>query len=70
MSTWVTEYSHGAEYVENLDGVSWADAPRPRWWHRCRAQTTAMLDRAFISRCACGASRVNGGWWYGRNSRG
>lgn len=42
-------------YVEHLDGVPWHEAPIPRRWHRCRAQTTAWDRGRRVLRCACGA---------------
>lgn len=68
---YVVEYEN-LEYcltVKNLDGVSWADAPLPRRWHRCWAQTVCMDRGTFIARCACGAMQMNGDGWGLRNER-
>lgn len=60
-------------FIEDLDGVSWREAPIPRRWHRCWAQTRGVIGGDFIMRCACGAIR-RGQWverplWIGRNVR-
>ena len=58
------------DYISNLDGVSFLDAPIPRKWHRCKIQTTARLSTCTIHRCACGALRVGViGFWNHKNSR-
>lgn len=60
--------------IANLDGVFWGDAPLPRRWHACWAQTRGW-DRAddglmVIFRCACGAIRALGDpRWSDKNSR-
>lgn len=51
--------------IVHVDGVPWHEAPRPRWLHRCRAQTTGMG----VARCACGAISGPAGYWMERNSR-
>lgn len=62
--------------VMHLDGVAWHDAPLPRRWHRCWAQTQGSVDGlTWIERCACGATRRSPGMlespgpWTGRNDR-
>lgn len=55
--------------AENLDGVWWHAAPKPRRWHRCKPQTRGRLDGRTIERCACGAVRIDGHQWFERNSR-
>jgi hypothetical protein len=62
--------------VECVDGVWWHEAPAPRRWHRCRAQTRALMTSAvdrrplYIERCACGAIREGArGLWWERNNR-
>ena len=51
--------------------MDWESAPRPPRLHRCRPWTRgtcpARLD--YIERCACGARRIDGGPWEGRNTR-
>lgn len=67
---WVREYSNGAEYLDNLNGVSWTDASVPRPLHRCKPQTRAFLLGDYVERCACGAVSFDGdGLWIERNSR-
>lgn len=59
--------------IEHLDGVKHSDAPRPRRWHRCRAQSRGYLGEGFtyVERCACGALKIGRfGAWGERNSRG
>ena len=53
----------------HLNGVPWFEAPTPRRWHRCRAQTIGWLGFEQVERCACGAIR-GGGYrtWLERNS--
>lgn len=69
---WVRSYEALGEYVEDLGGVSWADAPRPRRWHRCYPHTRGLfVGFGMTERCACGAARLDGdGPWINRNSRG
>lgn len=55
--------------VEHRDGVPWDQAPTPRRWHRCKAQTVEWYPETKRERCACGATRDRGGQWVGRNSR-
>ncbi len=66
---WKRFYEDGIYYAENLGGVEWADAPIPRRWHRCRAQSRAYFNTGYIERCACGAYRQNLTFWLDRNSR-
>ena len=51
------------------EGIPWNVAPRPRRWHRCKPQTTGMVQATIIDRCACGAIRLGGRIWTERNSR-
>lgn len=65
---WVRTYEDGADWSESIGGVMWNDAPLPRWWHRCRAQTRAQLGMGYAERCACGAASLTpAGPWLGRN---
>jgi hypothetical protein len=73
--TWVTEFEDGLEFVVNLDGVSWMDAPAPPRQHECVAQTRGAFGGAFghkvVERCACGGIRVaDDGRWIERNHKG
>lgn len=55
--------------LSHRDGVPWWEAPRPRWWHRCKPQTIGYHN-GIVERCACGAIRFSGfGPWVNRNSR-
>jgi len=64
----VISFAAGAEYSEDRDGVNWFDAPLPRRWHRCRAQSRGNLG-GHVYRCACGAISPDGKYWLERNSR-
>jgi hypothetical protein len=55
--------------VAHVGGLPWHEAPRPRRWHFCRPQTFGWIGFDQVDRCACGASRANGGRWVRRNSR-
>jgi hypothetical protein len=60
----------GGPNVEHRDGLPWWDAPKPRRWHKCAAQTSGTVNNfEQVDRCACGAIRRNGGRWFERNSR-
>lgn len=68
----------GAQLVlKHLDGVVWADAPKPSRFHRCSSQTRGWDysngQVLIIDRCACGAIslRFRGEkvHWSDRNSR-
>lgn len=50
------------EWMEDLDGISWHEVPKPRRWHRCRAQTRGYVNGEYVERCACGGLFVLGGW--------
>lgn len=67
------ESEDGSTQIEELDGISWADAPIPRRWHKCAPQTKGWLNYfTQVFRCACGAiARVDGGelYWMEKNSR-
>jgi hypothetical protein len=54
--------------LHHAGGVPWWEAPLPRRWHRCWAQTVGFAD-GYICRCACGAVSHGGGRWAGRNAR-
>jgi hypothetical protein len=59
----ITEISH-------KDDIPWYEAPVPRRFHRCRAQTSAYEGLfTLIERCACGATRMNRRMWIGKNER-
>jgi hypothetical protein len=65
---WVRTFEDGADYIESLDGVCWADAPLPYPWHRCEPQTRGWLGLNCSERCACGATRLDGrGPWMEKN---
>lgn len=67
---WVREYDRNGEWLENLNGIHYADAKRPFRWHRCRPQTRGFLSREIVERCACGGYAFDGiGPWIKRNSR-
>jgi hypothetical protein len=56
--------------IYHRDGVDWIDAPLPRRFHRCVAQTVGWDFFEKVERCACGAMRVNGrGGWGFKNER-
>jgi hypothetical protein len=55
--------------IEHVGGVAWYQAPIPRKWHRCRAQTRGWVRLYGVERCACGAIRLNGRVWMERNTR-
>jgi hypothetical protein len=55
---------------EHRGGIPWADAPVPRIWHLCRAQTQGWVNlRDWSQICACGGTRIGDGPWQDRNSR-
>lgn len=61
--------------IDNKGGVPWWEAPIPRRWHRCSAQSTLQLsDSSTVARCACGATSITfpgeKPFWLDRNSRG
>jgi hypothetical protein len=61
--TWVVdEDARGITDAEHLDGIPWYDAPIPRRWHRCKAQTRGWYKLDYVERCACGATYIMGGW--------
>lgn len=48
----------------------WWRAPLPRRWHRCTAQTAALVaGLGRVWRCPCGAMKVNSRGWTDKNSR-
>lgn len=62
--------------ITHKGGIPWHEAPMPRRWHRCWAQTEGSVDGAvWTARCACGATRrfpsllTSSGPWIERNSR-
>ena len=57
------------QITEHVDGVSWLDAPIPRRFHKCEPQTIGRHNGRVISRCACGASRLDEFAWFNKNSR-
>lgn len=55
----------------NKNDVPWFDAPKPRWWHRCKPWTIGAGYSLIVQRCACGAIRQGArGPWIMRNGRG
>ncbi len=70
-SAWVLRWAMAGEYREDLYGVGWHDARRPRRWHRCRPQTRGVFSSVYTERCACGALRSSEtlGRWVDRNTR-
>jgi hypothetical protein len=50
------------------DGVWWHDAPLPPRWHRCQPWSRGVTPSfTRVERCACGATRLDGGPWLERN---
>lgn len=67
MAAWLEDFS---ERFRQMDACAWYNAPKPRWWHRCRAADSGRVDGSFVERCACGGIRLHGdGPWMERNSR-
>lgn len=68
---WVSLPIPRPEWIQDLDGVSWDEVPKPRRWHRCRAQTRGFVLGDYVERCPCGGmsapARFKG--WIERNSR-
>jgi hypothetical protein len=58
-----------ARALATPDGLWWHEAPIPRRWHRCRAQSALHVGGVLVERCACGASNRSGTGWYDRNTR-
>ena len=60
-------------FIEHRDGVPWHDAPVPRKWHRCSAQSWGWVGSyglRYVERCACGAIRLHKKHpWDERNTR-
>lgn len=57
-------------YEEHLNGIPWDQAPIPRRWHRCKAQTVRHMGlMSVMDRCACGAYRDESGRWRLKNAR-
>lgn len=54
--------------IEHKDNIPFWQAPVPRRWHKCSAQTRGWSGLNFVERCACGAIRFEG-CWIERNSR-
>jgi hypothetical protein len=68
--TYIRTWQGQGEYLEHLNGVDWVDAPLPRRWHRCWAQTRGWFGLNIVERCACGAAKP--GWsnrWINKNER-
>jgi len=55
--------------IENLNGVSWEDAPLPPVFHRCTQQTRGWHKLHPIGRCACGGIQNDNGSWRNKNDR-
>lgn len=67
---WHHQWLSDFDFVQNLDGVPWFEAKRPRRWHRCKPQTRGQAGFAgYLERCACGAISREGRHWFDRNSR-
>lgn len=70
MSAWIRAWEGSGEYLENIDGVAWHEAPKPWRWHRCKPQTRGRFSDLAVDRCACGGMRYMGDdFWIERNSR-
>ena len=68
MSGWIRKDIGNNNYTESLDGIDWADAPLPRRWHRCRAQTRGWIGLSYVERCPCGGTRLEPrGRWMEKN---
>lgn len=67
---YAVQWESGLEYLSNLGGVSWCEAPVPPRRHTCWPQTKGYFARSGpVCRCACGAiSRGDRDWW-DRNTR-
>ena len=65
---YVRTFQQGMDYLDDLGGVSWHEAPIPHRWHRCWKQTHGWFGLTEAYRCACGAIRSHRGWSE-RNSR-
>ena len=55
--------------IHDKDGISWHEAPKPFWLHRCRPQTYGYIGSDRVDKCACGGFRFNGEAWTARNTR-
>lgn len=65
-----SSFEAGADGWEHRGGIPWGDAPVPRTWHLCRAQTQGWVNlRDWSQICACGGTRIGNGPWQDRNSR-
>lgn len=53
--------------MTHQDGIPWHDAKVPFRFHRCKPQTTARFRFETVDRCACGATRFDGGPWINKN---
>jgi len=70
MATEPTSRTAHGEFLESLNGIDWAEAPKPFRWHRCRVQTRGRFDGELVERCPCGAVQLDGdGVWFERNRR-
>lgn len=75
-SKWVVvwESTTTGEFLEHRNGVAWHDAPIPRKFHRCTAQSRGFIlsmkhGPVIIERCACGAVNFESEGWDERNTR-
>jgi hypothetical protein len=59
---WIT---NGA--IQHKDGIPFYRAMAPFRLHFCKAQTRGRIFGVFIERCACGATRRDGTFWFERN---
>lgn len=57
--------------IQDKNGISWHEAPRPSRFHRCKAQTRGWIGFDLVERCRCGAiRRGRDRFWIHKNSRG
>jgi hypothetical protein len=68
---WEVEVLGGGDWIANMVGIEWSDAPLPPKRHVCLPQTRARLDGERVERCSCGAIRRDepGFPWIERNQR-
>jgi hypothetical protein len=69
---WTVEVNRRLDgfWMEHRGGVSWMTAPVPHRLHLCAAQTRGVMQWfTCVERCACGAMRMDGRRWTGRNER-
>jgi hypothetical protein len=59
---WITDGE-----IQHKDGIPFYRAAAPFYFHFCKAQTQGYIFGVFIERCACGATRRDGMFWFERN---